>query len=612
MRPAHILRPNKGSTVPVRCVFVDTETRGESRGDNVEEAVLWFGSAAFIRRRTDGKWTRPKWNEFRSAGTFWRWVTDLCPGGTRTYLFAHNLGFDITVLDGFNELPSLGWTLTRAVVEDPPTILNWRRGTATLCGLDTLNFYPMPLAKVGAAVGLSKLPMPPRDAAPSTWSAYNRRDVEIVHRAMMEWFSFLQRHNLGNFAKTLPAQAFGAYRHRFMKHRILIDSNPRALALARASYVGARVEARWNGTIPAPAFLYDVNSMYASVMARTHVPIWLHSHYMRPTTEELSRWLQHYEVIADVGLEVSAPALPFRGLERLCFPVGSYRAVLAGPELRYARRRGWVVEAHSAAVYDRAKIFIAYVDYFWLLRTRARLDGDAALDLVAKGFLNSLYGKFGQRGRRFEEDSRADGTKVDIWTEYDLDDGTRETYRQIGDLVQRFHTAGESHDSHPAIASTIASAARLRLWGLMTAAGLENVLYVDTDSLLVNQTGQERLRSGYIGDGLGELKLAARVDSGEIRGQKDYTINGQRHIKGIKRNARELAPGEFMQESFRGLKGQIKAGDLGRQLITTVTRKIRYRPVTVEPGPGVPVRPLVVSRGVPSDARASSASSSNS
>lgn len=612
MRPAHILRGNKGSALPVRCIFLDTETRPELVRADVNEAVLWFGTASFMRRRSDGKWTKAKRFSFTDPGELWSWVTGLCPAGTRTYLFAHNLGFDLSVTKAFDQLTGLGWELTRAVVEDPPTILNWRRDKATLCGLDTLNFYPMALARLGESVGLKKLDMPDRAAPPETWAAYNVRDVEIIERAMMEWFEFLQRHELGNFAKTLPAQAFGAFRHRFMANRILIDSNDRALELARKSYVGARVEARWLGEIPAPAYLYDVNSMYASVMHRTHVPIWLRGHYTWPSDRELAKWLQHYEVIADVELNVTAPALPFRGLKRLVFPVGSYRAQLAGPELRYARKRGWVTQARSAAVYERARVFAPYVDYFWLLRAQARRDGDSALDLVAKLFLNSLYGKFGQRGRRFEENGRADESKVEAWTEYDIDDGSKRTYRQLGDLVQRLRTDGESHDSHPAIASTIASAARIRLWGLMQLAGLDNVLYVDTDSLMVTQTGQERLRSELHDSELGRLKLQTSIQSGEIRGVKDYTINGDRRIKGIRKNAVEVAPGEFRQEAFRGLKGQIKDGELDRQIISIVTKKIRYRPVSSEPRPGAPVSPAVVSRsklvGVPGSSDSSPSS----
>jgi hypothetical protein len=611
VRPPHILRGNKGAALPVRCIFLDTETRPESRGHDVEQAVLWFGAASFIRRRSDGKWTRPKRFEFTDAAAFWEWVTGICPGGTRTYLFAHNLGFDFTVVDGFNILPRLGWSLHRAVVEDPPTILTWRREKATLCGLDTLNFYPMSLAKLGEAVGLDKLPMPSAATLNREWREYNRRDVEVIERAMLEWFGFVVRHNLGNFAKTLPAQAFGAFRHRFMKRRILIDSNPRALNLARRSYVGARVEARWDGAIPAPAFLYDVNSMYASVMAECYVPIWLRGHYTWPSDAELSKWLRNYEVIADVDLEVTAPALPYRGMDRLVFPVGSYSAILAAPELRLARKHGWVRKARSAAVYERAPIFREYVDYFWVLRTQARLSGDAALDMVAKLFLNSLYGKFGQRGRRFEEEGRGEVSKVEAWTEYNLDDGSRRTYRQLGDLVQQLRTDGESHDSHPAIASTIVSAARVKLWRLMNVAGPENVLYVDTDSLMVNQVGADRLERDQVGDGLGELKLQTVIQSGEIRGQKDYTINGERHIKGIRRNAVEVAPGEFKQETFRGLKGQIADGELGRQLITTQVKKIRYRESRSTPKPGGPVGTLVVSLSDPPAGAASSASSAS-
>lgn len=269
----------------------------------------------------------------------------------------------------------------------------------------------------------------------------------------------------------------------------------------------------------------------------------------------------------------------------MVFPVGTFRTVLATPELRRALSMGHIRKVHRLALYEHAVLFSEYVLYFWNHRLEAKRQGDETLSWLLKLMLNSLYGKFGQSGRVYEDRDLTLDDEIKSWVELDADTGEVHHYRQFGGLIQELSREGESRDSHPAIAAHVTSAGRSLLWSLMSTAGRENVYYCDTDSLFVNDEGLHRLRHHMDSGELGALKLEWSSDSVEIFGCKDYVVDGSRKIKGIRKNAEVLGSGVFVQDVFRGFKGMLRDGDLDRQLITR-TRKVltrEYRKGTPDP-----------------------------
>jgi hypothetical protein len=77
-----------------------------------------------------------------------------------------------------------------------------------------------------------------------------------------------------------------------------------------------------------------------------------------------------------------------------------------------------------------------------------------------------------------------------------------------------------------------------------------------------------------LGDDLGQLKFERTIESLTIHGLKDYTADGVRKTKGIRKTATEIAPGRFRQDLFVGLKGAIASGDVTRQVIKSVDKTL--------------------------------------
>jgi len=432
----------------------------------------------------------------------------------------------------------------------------------------------MPLATLGEDIGYLKLPMPALDAPREAWDVYCKRDVDVLRQSILNYIGLLQEDDLGNFQITLAAQSLTAYRHRFMGHPIFIDDNEKACLLARQGYMGGRTEAFWYGPIPEAIHVYDINSQYPSVMRDEPMPTKLRSIWRNVSHAELADILHEGCAVGEVFVASEAPYFPKRWESRLVFPVGRFWTTLCSPELRRALDDNRIIAIGRIAVYESAVIFQDFVDFFYERRMEARARGDGARVLMYKLFMNSLYGKFGQSGRVFEEIGQSPDIAFTTWLEKDMETGEVYKVRQIATLMQRMRNEGESSNSSPAIAAHVTSAGRVLLQRYIDSAKAENVYYCDTDSLMVNAAGQARLEPFESANELGLLKHEHSVERAEIWGAKDYVLDGVATIKGVRKNAERIDANTFRQDTFRGLKGMLRDGDHDRMLIKRTVKHL--------------------------------------
>jgi hypothetical protein len=574
MRNPHFLSHNRGSEYPREVVIVDTETNEVALPDGLTGHTLAFGWAFYARRKHGDEWTYQQWYRFTTPAEFWKWVCGKLRRKSRLTIYCHNAEFDAQVVDAFSILSRRKWKLLQACLEGPPTIIRWRRGSRTIRWLDTLNLWRVPLKQIGDKVGLPKLEMPGKWEGKPEEDIYCKRDVEIVWKALLEWWRFLREHDLGTAAPTLAGQAFNAFRHRFMTVPIFIDSNPEALALARAAYLGGRCECFRLGVIREAGVTLDVNSMYPHIMRSLLAPVKLITVRTRATIADVERYCAAYAVVADVTLDTPEAAYPHVIEGRLCFPVGSFRQCLATPELSYALSRGHIARIHSVAVYERAELFREFVEWGWQTRLKAKAAKDTITDWQTKYMLSSLYGKFGQRGRQWEVVGHDDRDRVAVESSYDLDTRQWKHLRQIHHSIQELQDKGEGINSHPAIAAHVTSAARLYLWQLIQRAGIENVWYVDTDSLKGAAVIQDKLRDHINPEVLGALKLEDTHAEVTIHGCKDYVTPSKIVRKGVRGNAETVNANTFTQLQWFGWAGSLRRGALNMPLTKPITKTL--------------------------------------
>jgi len=577
-RVPHKLKHNKRSTIPSHFLFVDTETTDTSGGELVERHQLFLGVAQYARyERGRGLRSWPA-REFYDLEGFYEILDEHAYKKQVTYVIAHNWGFDSLILDLHDELARRGWSCLKYIHDNMLNIYKYRRETSTIVFLDNVNYFKMSLAALGDAIGSPKLDMPGDYDDPDAWLHYCENDVKIMVDTWAAWLKYIDESDLGNFSFTISGQAMNAFRHRFMTQPIFIHANDKLVDLERDGYFGGRSECFFIGDLPEFHFyMVDVNSMYPWVMANKRLPVKAIGHYKDMRLGRAQECLRQYGMMARCRVQARQPRYPYRKNGKLLFPVGEFETVLTTPELVTGIMYGDVKSIGECAVYELSHIFYNYVYHFYNERLNFTRAKDTVKAFLCKLFLNSLYGKFAQKSPKWETVAVDDPGENRTWTEYNTRDRKNHTYRVINGTVEEQVGKYEGRDSFVAIAAHITAHARAKLWELRGIAGPANVYYVDTDSLIVNRAGLVNLHD-YINDGaLGMLKVEREAEKCTIRNVKDYKFGEYSRIKGVKKDAVELAPGVYEQKEFEGPRQALKQGYSGEVHIKTVVKTVNSR-----------------------------------
>jgi len=473
-------------------------------------------------------------------------------------MVAHNQHFDFFVLNGLQELTVRKWELKKSILENSIFVLSFRKDKSSIIFVDTLNYLRAPLSALAKAVGLYKEKPDFETIELHELSKYCKNDVEILKQWFTKFIDFCRNHDLGWFGVSTPACAFNAYRHRFMTYRIAIHANPLATQLERKAYRGARVECFRIGTFSGETFYeLDINSMYPYLMKTFMLPYKLRGVSAMDSVEMLRNNLEHRAVIADVKVEVPEPAIAVKK-NKLIFPIGSFRVTLTTPELKWVLRSGKILRVYAMAFYDQAVLFREFVDEFFEMKVRAERNKNVLERELAKLFMNSLYGKFGQRVTRWELSTQLPTKESWIERYYDL---TNETWVYSLVLQGKVYRKGElleSRDSFTAIPAHLTAYGRLKLFDLIQQAKRENVYYCDTDALIVNEEGFHNLENRIDPEKLGYLKLYKAEKYLEIRGCKDYTFGKKTRRKGIRENAIPVGYKRYRQDQLLKVRSILK------------------------------------------------------
>lgn len=326
---------------------------------------------------------------------------------------------------------------------------------------------------------------------------YNEQDCRCLYEVIERFFE-----ETGIFSETFATHALRVFRKDFLKATIW---KPRLdiLEFIRRSYHGGRVEVYKRGS--GHLFAYDVNSMYPYVM-QFGMPV-------RYIGENRKLLTSHFGFVeAQVYTpEHYIPCLPVPH-GKLFFPVGVYRGVWTVEELSEAENRGTTIQKIYRAVYfETEPLFGEYVSKLYALK---KSSGEPTRT-IAKGLLNSLYGKFGQNPtkRMYCLERSAPHGAVPILTPDGLPSGFAYYERT-------------SHSAYllPHLASAVTSKARLHLLTRLD----RHSYYCDTDSVFtdIQMTVSKELGEwGEVGQG-----------SAEFYQPKLYKFKGEWKSKGLNRS----------------------------------------------------------------------------
>lgn len=622
---ARYLDRNKGTEIPSNLIFFDTECVSKPCPTDAKKRLLtlrlWCG--VHVRLAKDKRHCHTIMYGY-DAKSFWDWVDSCLVAKKKTWLFAHNAAFDLTQLDFWDELDNGRYTIEPLVskpnpktgktrntwrgalcLESTPFFVCCRKDRLTMNIVDTLNYWRMPLADLGEAIGIPKLPLPGDDATDTDWRVYCHRDVEILVRSVVELLQEWQHEDCGVFQLTAPMLSMTSFRHMCQligdkQHKldIVCDPDSSTHRLERLAYYGGRVTCFYVGTKKERVYHVDCNSLYPYVMYEHRYPrCFEYSRYGVPV-DELRAADGIYGLVAEVAINTRNQTFPLRadGQQYQC--TGDYWTVLCGGELSRALSAGVVYRTGNVQYYSIAAYFREWVRFWFGRKINAlrALGVGSPVYRLAKIVLNSLSGKFAQSGRRWQE--RNGCVPLLRWGGFaDVDDDTGKPVmaRGVAGVKQVLTDAGEPRYSFPAISAFITANGREYMRSVIEKCGEHNVYYQAVDALIVNQEGYDQLIWHGLLDEyeLGKFKTVGEYNEVEIRGANYYRLDHDITASGIhglvERCQKTGKPAELFQ-SVVGIIASKPTGEVSVAPVDTPSFTPDFRGTVQRDGRWLPYR----------------------
>ncbi len=569
------LKPNRGCRCPAVVAAIGISTR-EIASDEPTHAYgerLEMASGLAVRLER-GRATRDRGASWESPGICWKWARDLCAGGRTVWVFCAG-GLRTATLTGLWGAIDDGtftlWDRKRAdgiprrllgdqherrkgylLAQSDRFVADLRSGKGRIKVIGLENYFGADGASVESL--LARLPQSGQyggSAAPGQPECVRRKAAVILDAALalLRWW---RESGQGNFAATASGLAWNSFRHSHYRHRVLIHDNADIRDLEARAYSGGRIRCLWRGYWPGgvqgvcavlpverggsvhcidgPVYHIDIRGAYPRVMRCGMYPVHLRGSGDSGTPEQLIAASRCYVVCAAVRLSNPQGSYPSRSEGRTTYPRQTAWCVLAGPELTDALARGKVDAVHHWCYYSAAPLFRDYVDYWWDRRLRAIQSGDPSMNAMCKMMLDSLYGRFAMRARRWID--RPDLPAMVDWGPFAARDfRTREFLRcrAIAGHTQVLEDGGWSASAAIAIPAWVTSYGRLQMRALVESLPPRSVLYYHTDGALVTRAAHEAIlaRGGYQPETLGGIRLVGVYDRGAIHGIGHYQLGDQ-------------------------------------------------------------------------------------
>ena len=599
----YYLRPNHAQRLPWHVVSLDTETKSISpAGEDVQTHVLVLGCLVYRRYWVSSdKQTKSRTFTYRFE-TIEELVALLKPivlkAKRKTFLYAHNANFDYGIINLKGLFKALGLETELYINEKPPVIVIGKQGTSSLICLDSLNLFAFSLDSLAQAMGFEgKTEMPNGDDLDALY-AYCERDTQLLSTILDRWRSFVSTHDLGNYRYTIASQAMSSFRHGYLPPKTLVQTRqPWILETERKVYLGGRTEAFRIGRIDEDVYMVDVNSMYPFVMQGMPYPTRFRIY--RKQTNPLTYTFPENVLpgMASIRGILSAPTLPHVMDGRLCFPVGHIEGTWCWSDIATALPYIHDIEWLEFWAYEYHPIFREWVQKLYAMRLEYEDKELPSFALSCKLILNSLYGKFGQRSPMWADVGSSTLPEGREWVHQEASGQPLIRNRIRMGIHQVQIERGETPHSLPLIAAEVTGNARGYLWHLIMIAGIENVLYCDTDSLMITEPGYNQLIDYVQPRELGRLGVEWTSRWVHIHGAKDYEYATGIKRKGVKRNAQKLGRSVFRQDQFASWDNMTRQGKHGVIEITSRIKHLQRHYHKGNVSPDGTVLPFVLTRG---------------
>lgn len=574
MRPGrtHYVPPNAVTRVPRNVVYLDSEAvQHEEQGARLQTFRLAVAAYDHRHHHRDG-WGEREWSQFTNTDDLWSWIDARCQRKARTVLVAHKLDYDMRITDSLTELPKRGWSLRGIGLDGAQAWASWRHDGRSLMMCDSLSWLNMGLERVGALIGQPKLDLPAWEDSDEAWFARCRRDVEIMAEAYRRILDWVRTDDLGNWKPTGAGQAWAAYRHRFMEHRLLVhESEDAREAERRAAHTGRCEAWSWGKLNTGPFVEYDYSTAYTRIGADSNVPTRLIGETGAVSTEQYDKLARRWRVLADVTVHTEVETVPMRKDDRIVWPTGTFTTTLWDTEIALARDYGATVAVDRAWWYKGDPALRAFCTWCLDMLDDRNTEVDPVVRAAVKHWSRALIGRFAARWSSWEQYGLSPVSDVALGWAHDVSAGEKWRLMQIGAQLMRETERHDSNDAVVSIMSWVMAEARSRLWRSADLAGFDNVVYMDTDSLIVTRPGELRLLEADVPG----LRRKSVYDTLELLGPRQIVTQGLLRASGVPRGAVRVEGDQWEADVWSQLDTSIAHREASTVRITP--RRLRLR-----------------------------------
>lgn len=490
--PPHWLRPNEGSRSPHRVAFLDCETAPELTPAAELHSMRWW-HLRHVRRHVDNPRSPVQADLAGSSIAELAGLVDkLAIAKHSTWLWTHNLGFDLQVSRLPELLYGLGWQIVDIGITGRSPWIRMCHGRRRLVLCDSTSWLPAPLAEIGPLVGVDKPVIDDWHHATDEQIAIRcLADVEILSRAMLGLLDWWDQHDMGRWQWTGPGCGWAAFRHGHLTAKVLMDPDPVRLELERQAIYGGRREAYRIGELGAGRYAdLDFEAAYPQIAASTALPRRPIARVPYMTAEAFGQLPPDWGVLSRCTVRTSEPVVPCRVDGHTLYPVGEFETVLSQPDILGVIDAGGTVELGDTIIYQLEPFLSSWGQWVTGVIDGTGQDVPAAVRMMARHWSRTVIGRFAMHGQRIEDWGDA------CWPSFHAEPGVDwDTGCEVVDLHAcgrhlRVFRDAEPENVFPAVTAWVEAECRQLLRRAMSACPAGSVIQCDTDGFMVDLTGE--------------------------------------------------------------------------------------------------------------------------
>ena len=538
-------------------VFLDTETKINFKSEKATD-YLKLGVIARAFYDVNGELLQSEYLHFTTIEELHTILTNWLHMTGYMNLVAHNMSFDFQVSDLLTWLENTGYSCSLWYQEMSVTYIHWEKEKSHIRLLDNMNWWPMALKEVGSAIGEPKMEIDFEKCTDKELAEYCENDVRIMVKGMAVFWKIIMKLYGIRPRWTLGSTAMNCFLSTPARAKLIQNKLPDVGKDSIRSYVGGRVEVFRIGEFDSETlYKLDVNSLYPTVMAMFKYPK-EYSFTMHNIELETLKTLSKVKTIcANVDIKTKEPVFPVPYNGSKIYPTGTYTVWLTGNELLYAVNNNLITKCHKLHAWNNDYLFTDFVNNLYQLKQQYAKENNWGGREIVKRLLNSLYGKFAQLGYEREYigiDSRVQYCRGKI-VEENYEDNWE--FEVLNWKKYRLNKNVILTHSIPIIASCVTANARQYMWQIFKEIGWENCYYSDTDSIITNKIGLDRVANRLDDTLLGALKNEGSSNYLQVLGRKSYVWGDKRTFKGVPYRAIEIEENKFVYTGFRTLNNMV-------------------------------------------------------